>query len=327
MDKWMDSPWFLRITALLLALLLFLTIKADQNATDLANRGTQSDVIRDVPVEVYYDDDNFVVTGVPKAVDLRIEGPPAQVQSIRNLRDFTVFVDLRNMTMGEHQVTIQHENISGEMDVKIDPGVVTVNIEERVTKEFRVEPEMNERLLAENYVITGIESETERISVTGAKSVIDSISFVKASVAADQGVKESFTKEADVRVLDRDLNKLSVSMEPATVTVKVTIEQYSKTLPLDLQEQGTPPDGVTINSLRLKTASVRVYGNKGIIDALDSLPVSVDVSKLNESSTVEGKVTLPDGVTKIDPEKIEIEANITKQDETAMSRLNEPVTD
>ena len=65
MDKMMDSPWFLRITALLLAMLLFLTIKSDEENLNAATNGNMTDIIRDVPVEVYYDDENLVVTGVP----------------------------------------------------------------------------------------------------------------------------------------------------------------------------------------------------------------------------------------------------------------------
>ena len=48
MDKFMDSPWFLRFTALFLAIMLFLSVKAE----DQANRNTANDVfalLQDVP--------------------------------------------------------------------------------------------------------------------------------------------------------------------------------------------------------------------------------------------------------------------------------------
>ena len=74
MDKFIDSPWFLRLTALFLAIMLFLTVKSE----DQSNRNTVGDVfdlIQDVPVEVYYDTENLVVTGVPDMVNMTIEGP------------------------------------------------------------------------------------------------------------------------------------------------------------------------------------------------------------------------------------------------------------
>ena len=79
MDKLMDSPWFLRITALPLAMPLFLSAKSGDESLNAANSGNMTDIIRDIPVEVYYDDDNLVVTGVPETVDMTIEGPTSFV--------------------------------------------------------------------------------------------------------------------------------------------------------------------------------------------------------------------------------------------------------
>ena len=45
------------------------------------------------------------------------------------------------------------------------------------------------------------------IEVTGAKSVIESISFVKASITGDKEINKSFEQQARVRVLDKDLNE------------------------------------------------------------------------------------------------------------------------
>ena len=56
MDKMMDSPWFFIISALLLAMLLFLTIKSDEENLNAATNGNMTDIIRDVPVEVYYNE-------------------------------------------------------------------------------------------------------------------------------------------------------------------------------------------------------------------------------------------------------------------------------
>lgn len=315
MDKWIDSKNFMVITALLLAILLFFTIKTDQQANDLASKGTQADVIRDVPVEVYYDDDTYVVTGIPETVDVRIQGPPAIVQSARALRDFSVFIDLRDMSLGEHVVTLQHENISTQLQASIDPVTVKVNIEEKVTKEFRVEPEINKRLLAENYVVTEITTDTDRIMITGAKSIIESISFVKASVTSKKDLKESFVTEANVRVLDRDLNKLNVSIEPDKVNVRVKIDLYSKVVPLEIQEIGELPENVSISELKLKETSIRVFGSKAIIDALQFITVEVDLSKLTQSATVEGILVLPTGVEKTDPNKVEVDVVATNSED------------
>lgn len=311
MDKMMDSPWFLRITALLLAMLLFLTIKSDEENLNAATNGNTTDIIRDVPVEVYYDDDNLVVTGVPETVDMTIEGPTSDVQTAKQLQDFTVFVDLRSMNMGEHDVMLQVENVSDQLQVTLDPAYIEVNIEEKITRELLVDPEFNDRLLAENFVVTTMKSDPQRIQITGAKSIIDSISFVKATVSGDQGIDKTFTKEASVKVLDKDLSKLNVAIEPEVVNVTIEIEEYSKEVPITLRQTGKPKEGVTINELKPSFGNVRVYGNRAAIDALSVMVVDVDVSKVEESKKLTVKIPLPKGVSRISETQIEVEADVT----------------
>ena len=53
--------------------------------------------------------------------------------------------------MGRHQVEIKHENISEKLQVRLDPATIDVVIEEKITQTFRVDPELNERLLAEDF--------------------------------------------------------------------------------------------------------------------------------------------------------------------------------
>lgn len=75
MDKLFDSPWMLRLTALFLALALFLYIQAEEKRIAETGSSNETDVITNVPLEVYYDHDNLFVTGLPESVDVKISGP------------------------------------------------------------------------------------------------------------------------------------------------------------------------------------------------------------------------------------------------------------
>lgn len=311
MDKMMDSPWFLRITALLLAMLLFFTIKTDEENLNAATNGSMTDVIRDIQIEVYYDDDNLVVTGVPETVDMTIEGPSSIVQTAKQLQDFKVFVDLRQLNIGEHDVMLQVENVSDKLQVRLDPAYIEVNIEEKITRELRVDPEFNERLLAENYIVTGMKADPDRIQITGAKSVVESISFVKATVVGDDGIDKTFTQAASVKVLDKELSKLNVTIEPEQINVTVEIEEYSKEVPITLRQIGSPKDGVTINELTTEIVNVRTFGNKLAIDALKQIVVDVDVSDLESSKQFKVKIPQVKGVSRFAIPQIEVKADVS----------------
>lgn len=317
MDKLIDSPWFLRITALFLALLLFYNVQVGQNEASRNSSSDDMEVLRDVPVEVYYDDENLVVTGVPKTVNMTIEGPTNIVQTTKVFKDFTLFVDLRSLPMGEHEVKIQHENLSDKLQVRIDPSSIDVNVEEMITETFRVDPEFNERLLAEGYNVTGVEVDPKTIEVTGAKSVIEAISFVKATVSKDPNIKESFEQEATVRVLDRDLNKLDVEIVPETVHIKVDIEENTKEVPIVLNEIGTPQEGVTIQAIEPEQKHITLSGSKRVLSDIDQLVVDFDVSKVNKAGTVEVKLKKPNDVLKLSfaTLKVKVDAEVEKQND------------
>lgn len=312
MDKMMDSPWVLRIIALFLACLLFFSVRTELSSTNKSITSEQMEVIRDVPVDVFYDDDSLIVTGIPKTVNVTIKGPMQIVLRTKAVKDFSVFVNLSDLLIGEHNVELQYENISDKLKVTLDPATVKVNIEEKVTQEFRVDPEMNNRLIDEGYYLKGMSANPATVFVTGAKSAIESISYVKATVTGEQGLRQSFSQEAAVKVLDRDLNKLDVMIEPEQVKVRVDIAEYSKELPVTIKETGKAADDITINRLTLITNSLKVYGKKSIIDVLTSLPVEIDLSKITESKTYEFDVELPEGATKVSEQKIKIKADVTK---------------
>lgn len=316
MDKMMDNPWFLRITALLLAFLMFFSVKADEENANSANDNTMTEVIEDVPLEVYYDDSSLMVSGLPATVDLHITGPASVVQPTRQIKDFTLFVDLRNLALGEHRVRVQTENISEELGVRIDPTFLDIMIEERVTQEFRIDPELNERLLAEGFVLKSITADPNMVTVTGPKSVIDAISFVKATITGDQGLKESFAAESRVRVLGNDLTKLeNVTIEPEVVEVDVQIEEYSKEVPVSIRQTGTPPEGITVDSLEASVETVRISGPKNIVDPIEEYEVDVNTDGITtKDSTIEVDLKAPEGTSKVTPGKLSVEAEITEED-------------
>lgn len=154
--------------------------------------------------------------------------------------------------------------------------------------------------------------EPSTVLVTGAKSIIDSISYVKATINAEEGINASFEQEADVKVLDSSLNKLDVIIEPTTVNVKVNVRAYSREIPIVVRQTGTPMEGVTINSLSSKIKTIEVFGPKTMIDPLTQLEVEFDVSEITESGVYDVDLVLPKGATKLSAKSIEVQANVTK---------------
>ncbi|WP_042477760.1 CdaR family protein [Bacillus ndiopicus] len=328
MDKLFNNNWLIRLTALLLAIALFFYVQSENNSTRSTPSEKQADVIEDVKLEVYYDDENLIVTGLPETVNVGIEGPTPIVMREKLAKDYKVFVDLSSLSIGEHRVTIQTENFSEKLEVTVYPQVVNISIEEKVTKEFRVEPEINSRQIKEGYVLKNMLAEPKYVFVTGAKSVMDSINYVKASIKAEDGITQSFKQQANVKVLDRDLNKLDVTIQPEAVEINVEIDEYNREIPLTLKQTGQLPEGITINELSLNQESIKVSGPQSIVDSLNEMIVEFDLSKLKESGDYEAKIQKLENPMKLSNETVTIHANITvAEDESETSTVESPETD
>lgn len=320
----MDSPWFLRFTALFLAIILYFSVQTEESKLKGKAVGNQMDVIHEVPVEVYYDDENLVVTGVPETVNVKIEGPMNIVQTTKLLKDFTLFVDLRTLTMGDHNVRIKSENFSDKLQVTLDPSTINVLIEEKITQTFRVDPEMNRGLLAENFKVVNMDVSPSTIEVTGAKSIVESISFVKATVSGDKDIDKSFEHQAKVRVLDRDLNKLNVTVIPEHVDVKVEVAENSKEVPVVLTTQGTPPANIAIEAITTEVKNVKLFGPSNVLDQIEQLEVNVDVSKVKGQDTLEINLKKPEGVSSMSKSKVKVKVKANKIDENINNDIEEP---
>ena len=311
MDKIFDSPWALRITSLIFAVALFFYVQSLTNDGRESNSSLQADILIDVPLEVYYDETNLIVTGLPDTVDIKIEGPMQSVMQAKLLKDYKAFVDLNSLLIGEHSVTIQTENFSEKLTVTVDPKIVQITIEERVTQEFRVEPEINNRQIADNYVLDSMEVTPQRVMITGAKSVIDSISYVKASVKVEESIQGSFIQESNVAVLNKDLNKLDVVIEPQRVEVSVNVKPYTREIPLVLEAASTNEESeIDINDLTLLQDTVEVTGPKQILDALTEIVAQIELGTIMSSGKYEVTLLLPEGVKKLQEDAVLIEADL-----------------
>ncbi|WP_413304582.1 CdaR family protein [Bacillus sp. 1P10SD] len=324
MDKLMDNPWFIKILALLLAVLLYNSIPphTGKEMTDVNVPSVQSSVtIKDFPVKVYYDTENLVVSGIPDSVDITLKGPTTHVQSANALRNFEVFVDLTNVKIGKQKVKLEVKDLSDKLKATLKPDTVTVTVQEKITKEFKVEAEFNKNQIEDGYSAGQPVVEPNKVKITGAKSDIDRITYVKATLEEKEKMKETVSKEATVQVLDKELNKLDVKVEPSTVKVTIPIKDNSKTVPISIVKKGTPPAGVTIESIDLDVKEATIIGPEDILKDTESVRVEVDVSKITGNTTLDLPVIISNGISKVTPQMVKATVVVSKVEEKTVSQI------
>lgn len=311
-NKFIENPWFIRVIALIVALLLFENVHDERNETAVnVPQDQQSETIEEVPVTVYYDTETLVVSGVPETVTLTLSGPKTSLQQARIQRGFEVYVDLTDAKIGTQKVPIQIREISDNLKVTINPDSVTVSVQEKVTEEFTVEAEFSGEQLADGYISDQAIIEPKKVTITGAKDIIDSIGYVKAALDTKGQIKDTIKQKANILVLDHELNKLNVVVEPNQVDVTIPIKASSKTVPINLVQSGIPPEGVTIESVTLEQTEATIIASEEVLNRTDSVRVELDVSKIEEDTVLKQPVIISEGIVEVNPKTIKLTVNVS----------------
>ncbi|MEW4212327.1 CdaR family protein [Priestia megaterium] len=320
MDKLMNRSWVMKIIALLLAFMLYLSVNLDDGASSsnkILNRSSSAntgvETLTDVPVQVSYNEKNRIVRGVPDTVIMTLEGPKNILAQTKLQKDYQAYIDLDNLSLGQHRVKVQYRNISDNLNVVVKPDIVNVTIEERDSKQFSVEASYDKNKVKNGYEAGEATVSPRAVTVTGASSQLDQVAYVKAIIDLDNASK-TVTKQATVVALDKNLNKLNVTVQPETVNVTIPVRNISKKVPVDVIQEGTPGDGVNITKLEPKTDTVKIIGPSDSLEKIDKIDnIPVDVTGITKSKDIKVNVPVPDGIDSVSPKQITVHVEVDKQ--------------
>lgn len=331
MDKLLTSNWFVKIISFLLALMLYTIVAMPDASTSdgdgLLNPEGDSYPISDMKLQVLYDEEEVVVSELPETVDVIVEGRTDGVM-ISRMTNKEVFVDLRNLTPGQHLVTVKHRDFPENVDVTIDPARVSVTIEEKKSNTYQAginllkADELPEGFQAENPIVT-----PETVTVTGGASKLEQVAFVRGYVDVS-GAKEALNARVTLNVYDANMDEIQgLTIEPAIVDVEVPISSPSKKVPVELDQKGELPEGTSISSIKVEPKEVSVFGPQKELEKLEVLDgASIDLSKISEDTTLELAVPVPDGMTKVEPQKVKVKITVGEEEEKAFNDIPIKVT-
>lgn len=319
MDKFMTSPWFIKIISLALALLLYISVSLDLGSSNNSsgfNTPAKNDkeTIENVPVEINYDRENLVVSGAPKTVTITLDGPKSLLLSAKNQQEFKVYIDLSDpeTTTGQKRVPIKIRDINEKIKVSIEPEYAEVSIQERITEEFTVEPEYNRSLLEEGYSAEKPTVNPQTVKITGGKDVIEKISYVKATIELSKGVNETVNRQAQVRALDRELNKLDVIIEPAVVDVTLKVNIPSKTVPIEIETRGKANDSVEVADITTDPKEITLYGRESVLESISNVKLPINISSVTTNTSFDMQVPMPEGVQKMSRDTVKVSIKTEK---------------
>ena len=281
---------------------------------------SEAEVITNVPVKANYNEEAYVVEGIPDTVDIVLIGRKSDIYLAKQLGTNTVILDISDYKARDsaYKVYLTYTKSIDSINYKLDPSYVSVTIKDKISVTRTIDYDLvNVDSLNEKLSVENVELSKSEVVVKGSKDAIDNIATVKALIdLKNSSLSDAGTYDVDnIPLLAYDSKgKIieDVEIVPVTLTASITLDTYFKSVPIEVLTTGKLVTGKAIASILINSSnnhSVTIYGEQETISNISSVPVTVNVDGQGTSGTKSYNVTInkPTGVRSLS----ETKANIT----------------
>ncbi|MFC4812778.1 CdaR family protein [Paenibacillus sp. GCM10023250] len=329
MDKWLNHPTALKIISLVIGILMWAVVHFDSEKTpSTVATLTETRDIDGVQIQpVGMDDKNYALRLLdPEGVHLTVRGSRSDLLLASHNSDYEVTVDLSQATEGRMVVPVKVHLPRGLELIDAQPSSVTVVLERLLTKEFVVQIN-TEGTPGKGYKVgMPLVKPNGRVHVTLPSDEMDEVAFVGGTVSVDGEEETVNDKKMKLVALDKNGNELTDAViNPSVVEVEVPITKPFKKLPLQVNFTGSLPEGVAVSTFKQSVDAVTIYGPQEVIDKYEFYDaLTIDLSQLKQSGTMELDVKPGKDVASVDPATVTFEYTIVPAQTKLIPKL--PVT-
>ena len=311
-ENWLSKPTTLIFLSLFLSVAIFFVV--DRKIINFSDNSAE--VFKNQGVNVIYNEEAYVVEGLPETVDITLIGSKADLYIAKQSSNHNVTIDLTGLKPGRHKVNIEYDHGGSNIEYNVNPSVATVIIYEKVsgTKKLTYDI-LNEENLDSTLVIDSVKLNTEEVTIRGAEYKIDEVAAVKALIDVEDlesmGVGNHTLEDITLKAYDKDGNIVDVEFVPEHVSADIEIASPSKDVTLNLVPKGKMAFGKAISSYQFSNNKVTIYGTTDVLSNIDSIDISLDVSNITSDTSMKVEIPKPNGVKSMSLNSTNIELKVT----------------
>ena len=318
LEKALSKKSSMIILSLVLAVIVFFII--DRQNTTLLEKNAE--VLYDIPLSATYNDEEYVVEGLPETVDITLIGTKANLYLAKQLPTQDVNVDLSDLKPGVHKVNLKYKQSITSVEYKLDPSEVTVVVSSKKSETRSVESDIvNLNKLDSKLAINNTKLDTDEVIIKGTEDSLAKVSTIKALInvsnMVDPKAGTNTLKDIPLIAYDEKGAKVDVEMVPSKVTATIEIESPSKTVPLEIEPTGNVIFGKAIKNITSSVQKVTIYGNSKVLDNTNSIKVKIDVNNLKSNKDYTVTIKKPAGIREISEKvvtaKVELDDEVTTE--------------
>ena len=112
METWLSKANTLLFISLFLSIIIFIII--DQKI--IVFNESSAEVLKSQPVNVLYNEEAYVVEGLPETVDITLIGSKTDLYIAKQSLSHEVRVDLTGLKPGQHKINLKYSQSNGSID-------------------------------------------------------------------------------------------------------------------------------------------------------------------------------------------------------------------
>jgi len=288
---------------------------------------------RSIPIEIVGQDPTLVLTNeIPSTMEVTLRAPHSVWENL-TARDNTVraILDLSGLGAGEHDVKVQvqvNADVRPYQIIFTNPSTVTADLESFKSKPLDIDLSLTGQPAA-GYQAGDASVADQQVTISGPQSLVDEAVGARVAVNLD-GVRESITNDPiPVQIINAKNEVIKgLAVNPETVAANVPISQQSgyRDLAVRVVVNGQQAPGYRLEKISVFPLVVTVVSKDQKL--VNSLPGVVDTRPLDLQDAKEDFSTrlaldLPDGVTLIGPQTVQVQVSITPiQTSVTLSNLS-----
>lgn len=325
-DKFINNPTTLLYLSLVVALAAFFAV--DLKVVNLTE--TEAIVLSNQTINVDYNEEAYVVEGIPESADIVLMGKKSSLYLAEQLGDHQLSLDLTGYSEGTHKVNIKYNNPINTLDYKLDPSRVTIVIHPKVSESRTLTTDiLNQDKLNEKLTISSVALEKSEVIIKSYKEKIGTVANVKALVDANalNATKADTYTLDNVKLVAYDENGTEINdieIVPNTITATVVVDSPNKTVPINVVPVGSVASGSAISSITPNVENVTLYGDEASLKGIEKIDVEINVDGLSQDKTYQETIVKPNGVRSMSETALTIKVVMEK--ETSIEFEGVPVT-
>lgn len=168
LENWLSKKNTLLFISLFIAVIVFIIV--DQKIIVFSQ--SSAEVLKNQPVEVKYNEEAYVIEGIPETVDITIIGNATEIYIAKQSPSNGVKLDLSGLKPGNHKISLDYSQAIGSVDYTVNPAVANITIYQKISESRTLTTDiLNQEKLDSKLTIKSVNIKDDQVVIKGAEKI------------------------------------------------------------------------------------------------------------------------------------------------------------